>query len=284
MPYLLLNQIKHRVEKIMICAQPWIELDFAAFTHNVTQYAQFIGPHRNLAVVVKSNAYGHGLLPIAQWCEQLDLIQWLCVAHLSEAITLRNEGITKPILVLYDLDVDPKLAVLNAIDVMVDTHEMLHFLNELGRGLGQKVHVHLKIDTGMHRLGFSSEEFIAIAPHLARYEGLNIRGIYSHFCEADNVESAYTLEQIQIFERLMTIASSYIPTLVYRHYANTSATLLHSLGSTNLVRVGAGIYGLWPSYELEEKIKTLHPHFSLQPVLSLKARIMRFKHVPEKRQ
>ncbi len=137
----------------------WLELSKAAFTHNIENYKTIIGPNKMLAAVVKSNAYGHGTEQIAPWCQENSSIDWICTAQLSEALELRKLGITKPLLVLYTIDTDPLLALDHSISLMVGNMQTLRYLTSTGR---KPYTVHIKIDTGMSRFGFS----IAEVPHL----------------------------------------------------------------------------------------------------------------------
>ena len=127
----------------------WIEFNQRAFEHNITRYKKLIGSGVHLGVVVKSNAYGHGLIEIATLCQQNNQVEWLCTSSLSEALILRSHSITKPILVMSIIDADVADAIIHSVDLMVYTKAMLTALNNIGKKLNKKAHVHIKVDTGM---------------------------------------------------------------------------------------------------------------------------------------
>lgn len=255
-----------------------IELTKTAFLHNCLQYRQIIGLERKLAVVVKSNAYGHGIKAIAQWCQELNTVDMLCTATLSEALFLRSQNITKPILVLYYIDADVQLAALHDIALMVDSEHVLHQLNQIACTLQKKITVHIKIDTGMNRFGFCPKTFLTVAAQLHLYPGIRFEGIYTHFAESDSCDTSYTIYQQHLFSELCNQLPSAL--FAYRHSAKTGAVSTIDLENTNLVRIGAGAYGLWPSRAVHQLTLKKYPWFSLDPVLSLKTHIMQIKTVP----
>lgn len=139
----------------------WIEINKNALVHNFKMYKKAIGASA-LGVVVKSNAYGHGILEVARVCQISDDVDWLFTATLTEALQLRMNGITKPILVIYFIDEDPAKAIAYDIDVMVSDMQSLQELNDLGFALGKPCKIHLKVDSGMSRFGFMPEEVLEI--------------------------------------------------------------------------------------------------------------------------
>ena len=138
--------------------QTYVEISKSAFDHNITYYKNLIGPHNKLAIVIKGNGYGHGSDQIAYLCERNSLVDWLCVAQLSEGIALRN--ITKPILVLGYSDISPESAIHKNIFFMVDNLEYAYKLNEIGKKHTYRFNIHVKIDTGLSRMGVLVAEAI----------------------------------------------------------------------------------------------------------------------------
>lgn len=257
----------------------WIELDQTAFDHNIASYRRIIGPYRFLAVVLKSNAYGHGIDIVGNWCQENEQVNWMCTASLSEAIQLRKNGVKKPILVLYHLDENPLLAGLYKIDIMVSNIETLNRLHHVALSNQISFSVHIKIDTGMHRFGFNLEQFCTLLSTINHFSGINFTGIYTHFSDTDNSDQTFTLHQQQQFENILSLIANK-PLFFYKHWANSATTSIGALGATNFIRLGLGSYGLWSSYTVQKQAQALHPWLDLKAVLQFKTRIIQIKHVP----
>jgi alanine racemase len=259
----------------------WIELSQSAFAHNIGQYAQLINGRGDLAVVVKSNAYGHGMEQIAGLCQADPRVGWLCVAHLSEALTLRHKfGITKPILVLAVVDEDPREAIINDITLTIYDKEMLTELNDyLKNNGGGQVKVHLKIDTGMSRFGFFMHEVEATAQYVRSLAHILPTGMYTHSAESGSRDLLFAREQMNLFAKAREIVQKILPTVTYVHATNSGATigLINDYPFFNLFRVGAGAYGFWHSQESRELAQALPQPMTLKTVLSWKTRIMSLK-------
>lgn len=274
------NIVNHHAEPIIDTKHKpsnWLELNKSAFNHNSTHYKTIIGPNRILAAVIKSNAYGHGTNEIAPWCQENSSIDWICTAQLSEALQLRKLGITKPILVLYTIDTDSQAALDYSISLMVGN---LQTLRQLESSSNKAYAVHIKIDTGMSRFGFSLAEIPALIAQLKQCTHINVQGIYTHFADADNKDQSYTQEQLELFYHaldLFTAAGFEIP---FIHCANSAATTTIDMPLTNFFRIGAGIYGLWPSLAVQEKTAQLYPDFSLQQVATWKTYIHQLRIIP----
>jgi alanine racemase len=235
----------------------WIEIDRNALIHNIVQLKQAIHPF-HLALVIKCNAYGHGLVEIATICDKQPEVYILCVAFLSEALQLRYAGISKPLLVLSYCDDDIQKAVGLNIAIVVDSHEELHQINQIGLIHNYCFDVHIKVDTGLARRGIQPdhiESFVYVAMQLPY---IRIAGICSHFASAYTPESAQTIIQIEQFiQAINRISHANIPLI----HIGASSLLLPS--GCNMVRVGQALYGYNPSlYNL-----------NLKPVLTLKTRI-----------
>ena len=260
----------------------WIEINRNALAYNLKMYKQAIG-NKELGVVVKSNAYGHGILEVARTCQESTDVDWLFTATLSEAMILRMNGITKPILVIYFIDEDPAKAILYDIDVMVSDMQTLLELNELGIALNKKCHVHIKIDTGMSRFGFMPQEAIAIVKQAIAMPGIFLNGIYSHLAQAANADQAFSLEQETTFANVLAALEKESLNIPYKHLSNSAGSTALGDAATNLVRIGLGAYGWWPSQSNKELTQTKFPHFDLKPVLTFKTRIFQIRHLEEGR-
>lgn len=258
----------------------WIEINSRAFEHNVAAYTKLIGPSVMLAVVVKSNAYGHGLIEIGTICEKIPNVHWLCTSSLSEALTLRSHGVTKPILVMSLIDADPAQAILHGIDLMVYTKTMLNTLNIIGASLNRTAYVHIKIDTGMSRFGLFEHEALDVISYALSLPHVCVRGLYTHLSESDNEDESFTRQQLDEFSQLVHTLKKRNIHIPITHASNSTgaATLTHS--HFNLVRIGAGMYGLWASPNIKTKIQATFPSFDLKPVMAWKTHIMDIRTIP----
>lgn len=258
----------------------FVEISKSAFTHNVLQLRALIGPSKIFAPVIKANAYGHGITQIAAWCQELAAIDWMCVALLSDALTLREHGITKPILVIGCIDTDPAQALHKNIHLLVYSDQQAAQLHATARAHNAQFLVHLKIDTGLSRLGFLYTHAVNDIQKIVTLSGLQIAGIYSHFAQSQVQDIHFCHLQIKRFLAIVTHLKNQGITPPYIHMANSAATLRFDIPECNLVRVGAAIYGLWPSQETKLELLAKVPSFSLNPVLAWKSHIMHIQTVP----
>ena len=225
----------------------------------------------DLLAVVKADADGHGLIPVAKAALEGGAT-WLGVALLEEAITLRAAGITAPILAwLVPPGSDFKSAVDNDIDIAVSSIKALY---EVGAVTGTKrPRIHLEVDTGMTRGGFLSEWNEIDAHHV---KGVEIIGIFSHFARADEPGEPQNLEQLIRFKKMVATLESFGFTNIIRHLSNSAATLVDSASAFDMVRTGIAMYGLSPD------VKTLgtSEKLSLKPAMTLRAKLHLVKDVP----
>jgi alanine racemase len=258
----------------------WIEINKQAFTNNCAQYKEIIGEHNIFAPVIKANAYGHGMYQIADLCEENKHVDWLCVALLSDAISLRTHGITKPIFVLGYLDTDAEQAINQNIDMLLYDYATAHTLNALGKKHNTIFNVHIKIDTGLSRLGIAPAELIPFIKKVRKLPFVTINGVYSHLAESQAVDDWYSTMQITQFNQALAQLKRSNIHIPYIHIANSAATLRFNVEPCNLFRVGAGIYGIWPSEYIKNSAQERYPDFNLQTVLTWKTRIINLKKVP----
>lgn len=262
----------------MITPKPytWIELNRTAFEHNANWYRNRIGVNTMLAVVVKSNAYGHGLLEIGTLGQASNWVDWLCTATLSEALTLRNHGIIKPILVLSIIDEDPALAAQHAIALPVFDLPTAQILNECAQRMNKHIAVHIKIDTGMSRFGFMPSEAIAAIQDIQKLPFINAQGIFTSCAQAGTADQSFTLQQLTQFDTLCETLEKLGINIPIRHATNSAATnnFAHQFPRFNFVRVGAGIYGLGHMAS--------SPAFTpldIVPIMQWKTRVTHVKHI-----
>jgi len=257
----------------------WVEISRSAFNHNISTLKSAIDS-RELAVVVKANAYGHGMKEIASLAMQHQQVDWLCVAFASEALTLHAAGISKPILVMSCIDTDPAQLVGTNIHLMVDEYETAKQLQELGQAHRYSFPVHIKIDTGLSRFGVLVEDAAQFITQLQQLSHIRIAGIYSHFSESDKQDGTFTGQQIEQFKAVLNSLNKANIKIPHVHFSNSAAATTLDLPFCTLFRVGINAYGVWSSPHTREKTKARHPAMQLQPILTWKSRIISLKGVP----
>jgi alanine racemase len=241
----------------------WIEINKTALLDNVDQYCHWLSPNVGIAPVVKANAYGHGLVEIGMLHEQNNKIVRLCVANSQEGVDLRRAGVQKPILVLGFINTSLQDVVDFNLDMIVSDLATMHDLNNIGKKNNKKINVHLKIDTGLSRLGIFPQDYPLFINELKMMPYLNLQGICSHLIQACNQESVHEQEEI--------LRPFYQPGLQF-HTSNSHGSL-HSKYQYSFVRIGAGLYGYLP--EADEIKQSL-----LSPILSLKTKVIGIKNIP----
>ncbi len=254
----------------------WLELNRTALLHNVSTIKKSLG-QKKLAFVVKGNAYGHGLDEIIGICKQSDAIDWFCTATLSEALHLRTLGITKPLLVMSFVDQDPLLALQADIDMAVYDHEHILQLQRVAEQHQKPCYVHIKVDTGLSRFGFSPDEAFALIARLKDHPWLVVRGVMSHFATAEKVDESYARKQMYAFQGLVEQLKidALLPECV--HMQASAASLRYAMPDMTMVRIGAAAYGLWPSQVVREE--SMKKGIELYPVATWKSRIMHIRSV-----
>lgn len=244
----------------------WVDVDLDALATNVRGLKKIVGESVTLMAVVKANAYGHGALPVARTA-LLNGAEYLAVASISEAIELRGAGIEAPILVMsYTPPQAIRQAVRQNITVTVYDLELARAYDLAARAAGGTVRVHLKVDTGMGRLGVLAAEAVPFFRAVLALSHLEIEGIYTHFSQADE-DLGFTLEQIKTFKGILTPLRAAGFSFKYIHAANSAATLLAKETHFNAVRVGLAMYGLSPS-DLARVPNTFRPVLSWKTVIA----------------
>jgi alanine racemase len=252
----------------------WAEVHTGLIQHNVAIIAERVAPARVWAVV-KANAYGHGAIPVAQAALQAGA-QGLCVAIVDEGVALRRAGATCPILVLSEQPPEMNdFMVGYELTPTVSTTRGAATLAAAASAADKKVSVHIKIDTGMHRMGVAPSEVVNLAKFVSSFDSLSIEGVYTHFAVADEPNHPANKKQLDVFNSCLdTLASAGIsPALV--HAANSAAALSMPDSRFSMVRVGIAMYGLLPGPGVADFCA------GLIPALSLKARITAVRWVDE---
>ena len=258
----------------------WLELSRARFNENISSIKKLIGTQIGIGAVLKSNAYGHGLVPVAGLCQENKQITYIAVFLASDALLLRQEKITKPILVLGGYDAKADELILHNITLVIYDWQTAQEISAKAHELKQATHVHLKIDSGLMRLGFLSSEILEVAQFLVKNPFIKITGIYTHFAESDSADLTFTNNQINNFNYALNILENNGLKIPYIHLANTAATLRLSQARGTMVRCGGLLYGTYKNELFYQQARELVPDFKLNSFLSLKARVMAIKQVP----
>lgn len=249
------------------------EIDLAALAYNYRQIEKKIPRGAKILGVVKADAYGHGAVPISRKLEELG-VEYLGVAMSDEGVQLRQGGIKAPILLLggiYREDVD--WALQYRLTPVVFQKESLQLLSREAKRQKRKAKVHLKVDTGMGRLGVPITLLQAFLCEMKRYPEIEIEGILSHYSMADETENPFTQRQWKAFQEAVAIGESMGIHFKYKHIANSAGLTAFPSWSGNLVRPGIILYGSYPSPAFRNLIK-------LKPVMTFKTRIGLLKRVP----
>lgn len=224
----------------------WLEIDLNAIRNNVRQIRKQIHSECMIMGVVKANAYGHGAVPVAQALQQEGSEQ-LAVATLGEALELRKANIEIPILVLgFTPLTHVESAVLNDLSLTLYDRQSAEAINEAAKQHGLQATVHVKVNTGMNRLGLAVADSAEFVAHLQRFPNIRVSGIYTHFATADEKDLTHTLAQFNQFKHLVQSLTkrNLCPPIV--HAANSAATLTLEETHLNMVRPGIALYGLHP--------------------------------------
>lgn len=251
----------------------WVEIDLACLRHNLAQVQRRLCGRTQVLGVVKSDAYGHGMIPVAR--ELLNGgVGFLAVSKFWEAQELRAAGIAAPILVLSGLQPDEMAAAIRSqVRPAVFRLDHLQHLSRTAARLNLPARMHLKVDTGMGRLGVPFDEVPSFLDALTPLPGIELEGVLSHLAAADERDKAPSEEQLARFSAVLELLAGRGCTVRYAHIANSAGILDFPHAHLQLVRPGIMLYGSSPSSEMH------HPA-DLQPVMSFKSRILQLKELP----
>lgn len=272
--------------------QTRVVVDLGAVAHNIRGLKRFLSPETKFMAVVKADAYGHGAVQVARTVLE-NGTDWLAVARISEALELREAGIDGPILLFGDV-LPEQVPFLAAHDIRVTLTclETARVIAAAAKGNNNTLKVHVKVDTGMGRLGILHDQFATpdqfIKPDsslasplqcseeilaIHNLKGIEIEGIYTHLANADARDKAHTQRQISRFELLVKelAQKGLAPPVI--HAANSAALIDMPQAHFNMVRPGIAIYGLWPSGETDQT------RVCLKPAMSIRSKIIHLKTV-----
>jgi alanine racemase len=247
-------------------------VDLSCIAHNVRALRAVTAPEVRQMAVVKADAYGHGAVPVARTAMEAGA-DWLGVALVEEGLQLREAGLSAPILVLGAIFAgDAEAAVAASLSVAVWDRESALALEAAGRAAGTPAPVHVKVDTGMGRLGIRPDEAAEFAFWIAGLPGLRLEGVFSHLAAADEADLGFARRQLAELRGVLAAMSGRGVRVGLRHVANTAATIALPDSHLDLVRTGIGLYGLHPSPAVPHTVE-------LRPAMSLRTRIAQLKSV-----
>ncbi len=259
------------METLKTYRKTWAEVDLGAIAYNFKQIKKKVGPQVKILAAVKANAYGHGLVAVSRHLEKSE-IDFLGTSSVDEAVNLRKAGIKCPILNLSNLLIDEiePIIKLKIIPVIAEI-KIARALNKKACAYRKEIPIHVKIDTGMGRIGVWHREAGTFIKNLKSLSNLIIEGIYTHFPSAEE-DRDFTFEQIKRFNLVVEEVKSFGIWPKYLHTANSAALIVHKEAHFNLVRPGLALYGVYPNSKFQAKL-------NLKPALSLKTRIAYIKRV-----
>ena len=257
----------------MIFRDVYAEIDLDAVKHNLTAIRRHISPNSKLCAVVKANAYGHGAIQVSKVAVECGA-DFLAVATVEEGLELRRAGFNVPILILglIPADTAAKVVVDNDLTATVADLQLAQKISSAAFNLNKIAKVHLKIETGMGRIGIYPENSIELAKNIAALPNIEPEGIFSHFADADNPDRSFTRHQIEIFSETADKIRSAGVNIKIRHIAESAAALDILEAHFNMVRAGIITYGLYPAANFPKII-------ALRPAMKLISRIVYLKTV-----
>jgi alanine racemase len=265
--------VANKTKQMVFFRQNWVEIDRSNFHFNLKKIKEYVAKDTKIMIVIKANAYGHGGVVLAREAQRAG-VAWIGVSSLEEGIQLREAGIKSSILILGNfLSFENfQVAVARSLTLTIFTMTELMSLEDWAARLSKKINFHLKIDSGMGRIGAVLKDSYSILQKIAQISKTNMTGMYTHFAVADT-DPVFTQQQLDIFTNIVKFARINLGLKFIAHAANSSALFRNKHTHLDMVRPGISIYGLSPFKYAERFLK-------LKPVLSWKTKIMFLKKVP----
>ena len=250
----------------------WLEINLDAIAHNVKKIKQIVGKNTQIIAVVKANAYGHGAIEVSETLLE-NGVTMLGVGVIEEGIVLREAGIKAPILVC-GLTKDEQLEplVMYNLSATVCRLKTIQALSRIASKKKKKVRVHIKIDTGMGRLGIPSEDTLNFVKEIGKMKNIEIEGIFTHFAATNEEDGNYTRKQFEKYKKALLELERERINIPLKHVANSTAILNSSRFHLNAVRPGIIVYGLFPSPKTKQIVQ-------LRPAAELKTKIIVLKEI-----
>lgn len=240
-------------------------IDLDAIEYNIEKMKENLPEDTKLIVVAKADCYGHGALQITSLLSLKEYVWGFAVATLDEAIVLRRGGVTKPILVLGCIFPEQWIDALeNNIRITVYTEELTKVLSDLAVKIGRKAYVHVKLDTGMGRIGFTpGKEGADKIEEISKLPNIVMEGLYTHFSKADEGDKSYTMKQMEAYTWMKEELTGRGITFSYYHCCNSAGIIDLKGAGQNLSRAGISTYGMYPSEEVHKENVDLKPALEL---------------------
>lgn len=248
-------------------------IDLDALRYNMESMHQNLKKGTKMAAVIKADAYGHGALEVSRAIEDLPYLWGYAVATVDEALTLIRAGRKKPVLILGISFADQyEDIVCNNIRPAVCGYETAKELSAIASQQNKTCHIHIKIDTGMSRIGFQvTEENADMIARIAALPNICIEGIFTHFAQADELDKTTAMKQLALFRKMIAMVEERGVKIPIHHCSNSAGIVEIGDANMDMVRAGITLYGLWPSDEVSRDI------IDLKPVMSLKSHISYLK-------
>ncbi|SCI36740.1 MULTISPECIES: alanine racemase [unclassified Romboutsia] len=255
-------------------APTWAEINLDNIKFNLNNIKKILNEDTKICGVVKANAYGHGAVEVAKLLQR-EKVDYLAVARLEEGIELRQNDIKLPILCLgYIPEECIDFALKNKIYMTVYSLDMAKKINEIAKSMDIQANIHIKIDTGMSRIGFKPDEIsISEIESISKMRYIRIEGIYTHFAKADEEDKEYTYLQAKRYNYIVNELDKRNVNIPIKHTSNSAAIMELLDLEFNMVRCGIILYGHYPSDEVNKK------NIELKPSMKLKSRIAYLKEV-----
>ncbi len=250
------------------------KIDLDAIGHNFDQLKSRLEPGVLALATVKANAYGHGAVPVSRYLEEK--CDYFAVACIDEAVELRQGGIQKPILILsYTDPTHYETLILQNITATLFSVSEAQMLSQLAEKLGKKAKVHVAVDTGMGRIGFSPDEVGADSVlAISRLSGIELEGIFSHLACADQRDKEDAFNQVARFESFLALLDQRGVSIPIKHISNSAAAMEMNC-RYDMCRFGIALYGLYPSEEVDQK------SIALRPAMEVVSHVIHIKEVPK---
>jgi alanine racemase len=252
----------------------WVEINLDHLAHNIVQFRQLVAPQTRIMAVVKADGYGHGALMIGKTALASGA-ESLAVAFVEEGIYLRQSGIDAPILLLGYTDPVQFTTLIsyNLTPTVFDLPTAVEFSKQ-AQAAGVVLPLHLKLDTGMGRVGLLPAEAVAVTEQIAALPALEIEGIFTHLAVAEDEDRSYTEEQLRKFNQIIETMKAKGISFPLIHAANSAAAINNPDAHYNLIRLGLALYGHYPATTLRKC------GISLKPALTFKSRVVLVKSLP----
>jgi len=257
-------------------ARGYVEIDLDAIVSNMNNMKANISPDTKMLGVIKTDGYGHGAIPIAHELEKLDYVWGYATATAEEAHAIRTSGADKPILILgYTFPYSYETLIKDRVRVAVFRYDMVDELDRIAGSLNGKAYVHIKVDTGMSRIGITpDDEGLSFVKYVLSKKNVVLEGIFTHMARADETDKQYANRQISVFKEFTARIDNDLGIKIpIKHCSNSAGIVEIPDANIDMVRAGITLYGLWPSDEVSQNI------VPLQPALSWKTHIVYIKKI-----